>query len=537
MPNDYAQNKVTIIGGGIIGFMEVYFAYLKAQKKNERLRATIYEKNERFDQTTAAKIAPSLTPDEILSVVPRGTLLVEKLKDLFSVPGGVRVNDVEGINESAAAKEFIRAVEEYSKDEAGHLARTEALLTLGKLSMDLWEDIYQNGDDELKKIMRDSNYNPCRETDKKVLQEGYRIDLIQRIPDAAQRAKDMMNDYDKLGYHHCEILSPAEVMKRDISLVDFCKTNSIELNGELVWKSDAVALWRPGGCLHVATFLPKFSTYLSKVMGQYTSNVSHQDKDNFRIKFNREVSNVSTTENGSGSRVNGLFFSNFKKESHHHTYDNHEYVFCPGESVGTLRKFGFNEPAYAIFAGAALRLSFRVSDDMLEKYKSFNHYMEVHQQGVVLAWQAGKRGPELSIAVAGTKAFYGDQVPTAEQDFAKNRNLLQLNMINNVLPELISAALGRNTHGQELTEADLQQLVSSGKAIRGVGSRAVAYDGFPTLGRVYQNGVPVANARVTTGLGSGGVSFAPAAVQASQSVDTSGDHPVLAYASSKRKPQ
>jgi hypothetical protein len=38
-------------------------------------------------------------------------------------------------------------------------------------------------------------------------------------------------------------------------------------------------------------------------------------------------------------------------KKNNHTYRESEYVFCPGESVGTLRKLGFDEPAYALFAG------------------------------------------------------------------------------------------------------------------------------------------------------------------------------------------
>lgn len=60
---------------------------------------------------------------------------------------------------------------------------------------------------------------------------------------------------------------------------------------------------------------------------------------------------------------------------------------------------------------------------------NFSHRMEVHQEGVVLAWQARYIDEKIFIGVAGTKAFYGDQRPTKDQAFAKDRNLLQLNMI------------------------------------------------------------------------------------------------------------
>ena len=142
--------------------------------------------------------------------------------------------------------------------------------------------------------------------------------------------------------------------------------------------------------------------------------------------------------------------------------------------------------------------------------------MEVHQEGVVLAWQARYIDEKIFIGVAGTKAFYGDQRPTKDQAFAKDRNLLQLNMINDVLPTLISKALERDTKGQKLTQADMDMLENKGVAQRWAGVRSVVFDGFPTLGTAYcADGTPIENAIVTTHLGSGGVSFGPAAVAVS----------------------
>ncbi len=70
-----------------------------------------------------------------------------------------------------------------------------------------------------------------------------------------------------------------------------------------------------------------------------------------------------------------------------------------------------------------------------------------------------------------------------------------------------------------------------------MGRRAVAYDGFPTLGELFINGHKIKNARCTTHMGSGGVSFAPAAVQVSQNFEQTDDPftmKVLQYADSKR---
>ena len=41
----YPQNKLTIVGGGIIGALEAYHAYLDAKSKGGQVRITIHEKN------------------------------------------------------------------------------------------------------------------------------------------------------------------------------------------------------------------------------------------------------------------------------------------------------------------------------------------------------------------------------------------------------------------------------------------------------------------------------------------------------------
>ncbi len=84
-------------------------------------------------------------------------------------------------------------------------------------------------------------------------------------------------------------------------------------------------------------------------------------------------------------------------------------------------------------------------------------------------------------------------------------------MINDVLPEFVSLALDRDTNGQQVTAEDLACLERCNIATRWVGSRAVAYDGFPTYGNAYDtNNNPVDNAFIITHLGSGGGAFAPA---------------------------
>lgn len=523
MKGRYPENKINIIGGGIIGAMEAYLAHLDAKRKNEQIKIVIHERYLNLKESTTLNIVPSLTPDEILSVVPRGQALFEKLGLLFSEPGGIRVDDATRVNDTDVSAKFKDQVKKYSEDEVSHKLRTQTLLELGKFSMDLWQKIYDDGDPELRRILEDSNFNPCREmpvNGKRVLHDGYRIDLIYDIPDAAKKAEDMKASYTGLGYQGCQLLTPAEVMKIDPSLKHFCKSNSYyDAAGERVWRNNAIALWRPGGCLDTQIFLPKFFEYLKKVMGKY-ENEKGEMKDCFRLQLGREVSEVIAVDiDSSRSKINGLkFFGNAKTKlsSSSSKYEGIDYVFCPGEAVGTLNKLGFTEPAYAGFAGPSLMLNIPVSAADLKKYAGFSHCMEVHQEGVVLAWQARIRNGKVFIGVGGTKAFYSDQRPHVDQDFALNRNLLQLNMINDVLPDFVSIALDRNTKGKKLTAQDLKTLEMKNTAARWVGVRAVAYDGFPTLGYVYLTDRKVVNARCTTHMGSGGVSFAPAAVFASR---------------------
>lgn len=534
------DHAITIIGGGIAGAMEAYQAYKTAQENGQPVDVTIYEKNESNKETTASNNVPSLTPDEILSVVPRGKTLEEKLKIPFDEPGGILVSDVKGVNHSESAKIFKQAVQSYSKDENGYNKRTEILLQLGKMSMDAWQEIYDKADPELKNILRESNFNPCCEPKtegKRALHEGYRIDLLYNIPNAKEQAENMKRDYEKLGYEYCQILSPEEVIKIDPFLTDFCLSHS----EKGVWKKDTIALWRPGGCIDTHVFLPKFYNYLEKVMGQHKDK-SGQMVNNFKIIFKKELTKIDYNNDKNHLTINGFHFRDGSQKQIQPGYKSSEVVFCPGEAVGTLHKLGLNEPPYAGFAGASLRLHIPIPHNKLEDYANLNHCMEVQQIGIVLAWQARRIGNKIFIGVAGTKAFYGDQHPHKDQAFARNRNLLQLNMMNDVLPEFVSLALGRDTKGQKLGEKDLYLLEEKGIAKRWVGTRAVAYDGFPTLGPVYHEGQKVENGRVTTHLGSGGVSFAPATISVSQaSVNETSENTfikqVLTFGDSKRTPK
>lgn len=535
---DLPTSKTIVIGSGIIGALECYNVYSDSVKNGTTVQIVVYEKGPSFEEgasTNAAyHICPSLTPDEILSVVPRGSELIDKLALLFSEPGGIRVDDVPQVNDSPSATRFKEAVELYGQDP-NHDDRTQHLLKLGKMSMDLWQNIYDEADVELKGILEKSNFNPCREcqNSEQALHDGYRIDLIYEVANAQARAEGMRDTYMQLGYSQCKLLSPAEVMEIDPALTQFCMAHS-ELNtaGECIWKKDSASIWRPGGCLFAHSFLPSFYAYLKKRMGTYidaSGTVQHY----FTIKFNKEVEGVELSE---GGFITALKFKEGAVEQSDPATSH--YVFCPGEAVGTLCRFGFEEPAYAGFAGPSLNLNIPLSSEQVETYKSFSHCMEVHKVGIVLAWQARCLENNLLLQAAGTKAFYGDQAPHINEAFAINRHLVQLNMMNDVLPEMVSIAFGRDTKGMNLSLKDLQELEQKGFLGRWVGRRAVAYDGFPTLGSLYSNGIRVKNARCTTHLGSGGVSFGPASVLVSRSCEKSDNDPfivkILEYADSRR---
>lgn len=524
----YAQNtshidkSITVVGGGIIGLLEAYHSYLDAKTKGETVQITVLEKNAKLSETTTCNIVPSLTPDEIMSVVPRGSDLVTFLKQKFSEGNGIRVDDVEGIDStSEVVKRFIHSVEKYGKDDEAHQARSEALLDLGKYSMNLWQNFYLNADNELKEILKASNYKPCLEvaSDKQELHQGYRIDLIFNDKEAKNKAQSMQMSYNNLGYQSSRILSPSEVILIDPQLEDFVYENTFQdLQGTLHWSEDAVALWRPGGCINTGLFLPKFIAYLEKTLTTRSDNGEEQPL--FEIIYDSKVVGVEFDCSRSISQVqvknsNGdiSFFPTIDKEVPR------EFIFAPGEAVGTLENLGFNEPNYAIFAGPSLRLSIDISKDKIARYKNLDHCMEVHQEGVVLAWQAKCSNSKVFIGVAGTKAFYGDKKPKLSEEFARNRHLLQLNIINKVYWDLISTALDRDSSGEILDQDDLDYLIDKGIAKVWVGSRAVAYDGFPTLGALYKDAKRVHNARVTTHLGSGGASFAFGAIALSRASD------------------
>ena len=97
-------------------------------------------------------------------------------------------------------------------------------------------------------------------------------------------------------------------------------------------------------------------------------------------------------------------------------------------------------------------------------------------------------------------------MPTTNDPFLKNRNLLQLNAANHKFYRSISLLLGRNTQGEILQQKDLDFLVQKGWAKPYVGRRANSATGMPCVGPVSYKGMMLNNARVNTYWSSGGVS-------------------------------
>ncbi len=501
---EQTHRSLVIVGGGHVGLMTALLTHLRAVEQGETINITIYEKNDNIHQTTAANIWNSHTDDEIASVVPRGAQLGEKLAIPFNEPGGIKVSDVPGVNDSESAQRFIQQVIMDGKDNKAYEKRESLLLALGHAGMAAWKRLRSEGPEDLRKILEEANFNPCCENDGVHAQErfnGYRIDLIYSMSNANAHAQGMVKTYTNLGYKRSQILTPDEVEARDGSLAHFCAAHSEGVRGSRTWKDDSSAVWRPGGCLDTQRFLPQLVAYLEKSMGTYKTKEG-VEKPRFSILYNKQVTGVNFTNNS----VESLVFADGTKTIGDEM-NKTTYVFAPGESVGTIRKLGFAEPAYAGFAGASLSLEVPLPEDGVETYRDFNHYMEVHRPGTVLAWQARLREGKLFLGGAGTKAFYGDVVPTLDDDFAREKNLLQLNMFNDVLPDVVSLALGRDVKGQTLGYDDLHALVEKNVAKRWVGRRAVVYDGFPTVGHLYRDEQKIENAQVITHLGSGGGSF------------------------------
>lgn len=495
------EEMLVVIGGGHIGLMKVLLANERAKIHGDRFEAIVYTKDKAIEQTTAANIWNSHTHDEFGAVIPP----VEKLPESMRTPfdkGGVLVPDVPGILEHQSSKRFLDAVYQRGANASSVQEIKDVIAEVGSASMKLWRKLYQNANPELKSIMEECNFNPCTDSESaqcKKLYSGYRIDLIYNVANPIEKAMDMIKGYQVVGYKHSQTLTPDEVLAMDKSLTDFVQDRSEGSSPNRVWKKDTIAVWRPGGCIDTQRFLPKLVDYLRKDMG-----------DRFAIHFDKQVVGVDVEKTSSGNyAVRGLSFADGTTMPKFANYDHVWFDFNPGEAVGTLERLGFHEPPFAGFAGCSLSLTVPLGGELLKEFQGFKHHMEVHTPDKVLAWQARVIGRDIFVGGAGTKAFYGPFEPTIDQQFAMVNNLAQLQMFNDVLPKVVSLALGHDTRGATMTKEDLQKLVEQGKARRWVGRRSARFDNMFTSGFLYHLGHKVENALTGTHAGSGGGSLSP----------------------------
>lgn len=513
MSKNFPDKEINIVGAGIIAYLASYLISKSSLEKGQKIKINIFEKNHSINDTTVMHLVPSLTPDEMLAVIPPVDELLKDLQISFKEDHGIRVDDVPDIHKSKSTAEFLNQVRiDSALGNIDHLRHSQKiLLDIGRRSMELWDEIYNEGDDEFKQIMIEANYNPCRRVrpDESKLHNGYRIDLIFKIKNAEEKAFFMAKNYRKIGFPNARVLTPKEVLKIDPFLKDFVLSNSVDHE---TWNDDASALWRPGGCINTATLLPKLHQYLSKKLGSFVDDKG-QNHNYFQVNYGCEVKSVEISDN----KITALNFvhQNENKRSEN-ILDDAQYLFCPGEAVGTLKRLGFEQPADAGFAGASLILRIKIPQEKEAEFSSFSHYMEVHKNGVVFAWQ-GKYLPdkkEILLGIAGSKAFYADISPKSDEEFCRDRNLLQLNVVNQIVPDLVSLAFGRDTKEKDLNYDDLKLLEDQKIAERWVGIRAFAYDGMPTVGTLWQiNGEEISNAKTINHAGSGGVSYGPALVE------------------------
>jgi hypothetical protein len=387
----YPESKYTLIGAGIISYIAAYYLWKQSEQAGTSIRITLHEKNHALAQTTASNISPSLTMNEIMSVVPPAPELLDKLKRLFNEPGGIRVDGL-GVNGSKVYTEFLSAVENCGKNPTEHTKRMNALYGLGVLSMNAWQQMYDSADEQLKAILLTSNFQPCREPPNSgapELHDGYRIDLIYDVAPEGQtncalkKAQDMSAEFKALGYEYSQVLSPEEVMRRDPYLREFCMEHAdLDSTGTRVWKSTASAVWRPGGCIDTCVFLPLFHEYLTQKMGTYT-NAQGKVKNNFRVHYDRKVEGLSLVQDHAREqRITGVrFFGQDQVKKNKHDFKQSQYLFCPGENVGTLKKLGLPEPEYTRFAGPSLRLMIDLSPEQIKALKDEQLVQEVLQCG------------------------------------------------------------------------------------------------------------------------------------------------------------
>lgn len=500
------NEKISIAGNGIVALMIAYLLFLRAKEENKPLKMTVRGKY-RINETTAAFLVPSLSWNELLSVVPPGSKLLEALKKLFTeFNGGIRLEPSDDI--LVRAKEFINAVEACGKSEAVQRRRTELLVEFSKLSLSIWELIYATADDELRKIFIESNFLPCRElsTNDIQLRDGYRLDVYYQAKDLEKKVQTAVEESAANGYNHARHIPPGMLLKLDPAFQPFCQQySSVNVNGVREWHEGAGVIFRPGGCINTPIFLTRFCDYLQQAMGKYVTETG-EEKFCFKSKLG-EVTGLSYSANA--NHVTS-FEVDHQSKKHKRDYSKEYFILSPGERIGTVRRLGLFEPPHARFVGFSLKLT--IPKSMVEQcgysmdYKSNMAIRTGEASSSVVQVLKNEQG--LVLGIGGLKAFLGLDDPDLQADYAIQASVYQLNMLNQVYASLISACLKRDTQGKQLTINDLQILLNSGMLQRAVGSRACAYDGAPTIDYGRNGKGPVENLIVATHLSSGGVTNA-----------------------------
>lgn len=537
----HPDKKISFVGGSIASGLRLLLEWFANDQKP--LRATVFEASKvLYAAANFALIAPSLTPDEAAAVLPAIEAFMKSLQTKFNQPGGCSLENLEVDNLPFTA-EFIAAVKTAGENPNESAVKTQALLALGKRSMELWGAIYDMADDELKAVFDESNFHPCLDNP-----QEYRVDLLCDMKNPAEHSQKMIDRYKGLGYKGCQILTPDEVLARKPVFREFVEAHSEKVGK--AWKPGVGAVLRPGGCIG-PEFLENLFVYLQVKMGKYTNEVG-QVKDCLRLKpDSRVVTAKYQVIDNSNARIQHLVTEHAdgaqRARGNKHRYSEQRFIFSPGDGAQkTLASCGLESRPIARFVGAVLRFSVELPAEAGGKQQNSSNWLELHAQNgdVVLAMQLRKtyEGEKccVQLAAGGTKAYAGDGSVGVDNssEFAKDRHVLQLNQIYRLWPSIIKQGLAKADRkpeaGRQLTFEDLIALEEAGVVMRAIGARACTPDGFPLIGQAYakasfvpdsaamdpetaaaagstgNQGLKVVNGEVSTGLGSGGASLAAA---------------------------
>ncbi len=532
------ENETIVIAGfGIMGMMEMYYAYLahlakceEAKLKGEpipKLRIMVFDTYSSPEQASDSQrstghwIHPSLTDNEMWGII---TELAKAMALKFDTPPGVMVTDRPEVATSPAGKAFFDAVmadlQNFPADVIEQ--RRKAIIALGQLGMLGWRQLLNNP--ELAELLKQSKFRPCASTDgtRLELNLGWRIDPLFNMPnEASTEAENIAESLRNSGRRAARVLTPDEVVKIDPSLERFCIDHStVQSDGSRQWDNATSAIWRPGGSVNTGKFLIDFAKWLETKTNDPDRGLSSQ------FFYGHKVTKLHfDTRDPQHPRAIGLNYQNTQQarqeEEKTITFPDKEteVVLTPGSNTQTISNLGLVNLPCAKFAGVSLTLEIDCSTfNSEEKLKMINHCMEPRNPGIVLAWHAdydeGKK--ILRIGVAGTKAFYADVDVKPEDEFVINRSLVQLQMINSFYPECIAHALGLSApiDSSQLTLAHMDYLKQREIATVKCGSRSVYFDVAPGIGKPCLKtqdgtGPEVENVVVVTGAGSGGISNGP----------------------------